>query len=304
MIARAKTRIAAIAALAVTAVFGVISNARAQNIDFSTIQVQTVKIADGLYVLMGGPAQGNILVSAGSDGIFLVDSMYAPMHQKIMDALAKISSQPIRYLVNTHLHGDHTAGNEAMEKLGALIISQDNMRKRMAEQRNPPPAAALPLLTYTDSMTLHFNGEEIFIFHPAPAHTDGDSIIYFRHANVMHVGDVPSSLRYPNIGVDDGGSVDGMIAAARQVMKIANPETKIIPGHLGPVVGFKEIQQQIDMFIVVRERILTDIRAGKTLQQVVASKPTADFDKDRLGGAITPDRFVTLVYTDLARRVK
>ena len=302
MIARAKTRIAAIAALTVTAVFGVISTARAQNIDFSTIQVQTVKIADGLYVLMGGPAQGNILVSAGSDGIFLVDSMYAPMHQKIMDALAKISSQPIRYLVNTHLHGDHTAGNEAMAKLGALIISQDNMRIRMAEQRNPPPAAALPLLTYTDSMTLHFNGEEIYIFHPAPAHTDGDSIIYFRHANVMHVGDVPSSLRYPNIGVDDGGSVDGMIAAARQVMKVANPETKIIPGHLGPVVGFKEIQQQIDMFIAVRDRILSDIRAGKTLEQVVASKPTADFDKGRMGGAITPDRFVALVYTDLTRR--
>ncbi len=302
MIARAKTRIAAIAALTVTAVFGVISTARAQNIDFSTIQVQTVKIADGLYVLMGGPAQGNILVSAGSDGIFLVDSMYAPMHQKIMDALAKISSQPIRYLVNTHLHGDHTAGNEAMAKLGALIISQDNMRIRMAAQRNPPPAAALPLLTYTDSMTLHFNGEEIYIFHPAPAHTDGDSIIYFRHANVMHVGDVPSSLRYPNIGVDDGGSVDGMIAAARQVMKVANPETKIIPGHLGPVVGFKEIQQQIDMFIAVRDRILSDIRAGKTLEQVVASKPTADFDKGRMGGAITPDRFVALVYTDLTRR--
>jgi glyoxylase-like metal-dependent hydrolase (beta-lactamase superfamily II) len=292
---------AAIAALALTGVF---SNVHAQNIDFATINVQTVKIADGLYVLMAGPAQGNILVSAGSDGIFMVDSMYAPMHQKIMDALAKISSQPIRYLVNTHLHGDHTAGNEAMAKAGALIISQDNMRKRMAEQRSPPPAAALPLLTYTDSMTLHFNGEEIYIFHPAPAHTDGDSIIYFRHANVMHVGDVPSSLRYPNIGVDDGGSVDGMIAAARQVMKIANPETKIIPGHLGPVVSFKEIQQQIEMFIAVRERVLNAIREGKTLEQVVASRPTADFNEGRLGGAITPDRFVTLVYTDLARRAR
>jgi cyclase len=280
------------------------SGARAQNIDFATIEVQTVKVADGLWVLMGGLAQGNVLVSSGSDGIFLVDSMYGPMHQKIMDALAKISPQPIRYLVNTHLHGDHTAGNEAMAKLGALIISQDNMRKRMAEQRNPPPAGALPVVTYADSMTLRFNGEEIYIYHPEPAHTDGDSIIYFRHANVMHVGDVPSSLRYPNIGVDDGGSVDGMIAAARQIMKIANPETKIVPGHLGPVVGFKEIQQQIVMFTAVRDRVLAAIRTGKTLQEVVASRPTADFDKGRMGGAITPDRFVTLVYTDLARRVK
>ena len=289
----------------ILALICLVSSARAQNIDFQTIEIRTVKISDGLYVLMGGPAQGNIVVSGGNDGMLLVDSMYAPMHQKIMDALARISSQPIRYVINTHLHGDHTAGNEAMAKLGAVIISHENMRKRMAEQKNnAPPAAALPTLTYTDGLTLHFNGEEIYIYHPAPAHTDGDSIIYFRHANVMHVGDVPSSLRYPNIGVDDGGSVDGMIAAARQVMKIANPDTKIIPGHLGPVVGFKEIQQQLDMFGVVRDRIATAIRAGKTLQEVVASKPTADFDQSRMGGAITPDRFVTLVYTDLSRRVK
>jgi cyclase len=275
----------------------------AQNIDFSKIDIQTVQVADGLYVLTGGAAQGNIAVSAGSDGIFLIDSMYGPMHPKIMDALAKISRQPIRFLVNTHLHGDHTAGNEAMARLGAIIISHENMRKRMAApQNNAPPSAALPVVTYTDSVTLHFNGEEIYIYHPEPAHTDGDSIVYFRHANVMHVGDVPSSLRYPNIGVNDGGSVDGMIAAARQVMKIANPDTKIIPGHLGPIVGFKEIQQQIDMFVAVRDRVLSAIRAGKTLEQVVASKPTADFDRGRMGGAITPDRFVTLVYTDLSRK--
>ncbi len=284
---------------------GFISDVRAQGVDFAATQIQTVKIADGLYVLMGGPAQGNILVSAGKDGILLVDSMYGPMHQKIMDALAKISTQPIRYLINTHLHGDHTEGNAAMAQLGVVIVSHDNMRKRMAEQKtNAPPLAALPAVTYATSMTLHFNGEEIYIYHPEPAHTDGDSIIYFRHANVMHVGDVPSSLRYPNIGVNEGGSVDGMIAAAQQVMKIANADTKIIPGHLGPVVGFDEIKQQLNMFAVVRDRILSAIRAGKTVEQVVASKPTADFDQGRLGGAITPDRFVTLVYTDLSRRAK
>src|SRR5712691_7480280 len=277
-----------------------VSTARAQgNIDFAKLEIQTVKITDGVYVLMGGPAQGNILVSAGSDGLFLVDTMYAPMHDKIMAALAKIGPQRVRYIVNTHLHGDHTAGNEAMARLGAIIISHENMRKRMAAQQNNAP-----VVTYTDSMTLHFNGEEIYIYHPEPAHTDGDSIIYFRHANVMHVGDVPSSLRYPNIGVNDGGSVDGMIAAARQVMKIANPDTKIIPGHLGPVVGFKEIQQQLEMFAAVRDRVSNAIRAGKTVEQVVASKPTADFDQGRLGGAITPDRFVTLVYTDLSRKTK
>ena len=147
---------------------------------------------------------------------------------------------------------------------------------------------------------MHFNGEDIQIFHPDPAHTDGDSIIYFKRANVMHVGDVPASLRYPNIGVDDGGSVDGMMAAGRLVMKVANAQTKIIPGPLGPIVGFKEIQLQLEMFAAVRDRVANAIRAGKTMEQVVASKPTADFDRGRLGGAITPDRFVTLVYTDLS----
>jgi cyclase len=292
-------------AAALLALSCVCSSASAQNIDFAAIQIQTVKVADGLYVLMGGAAQGNIAVSVGRDGILLVDTMYAPMHQKIMDALAKISPEPIRFVVNTHLHGDHTAGNEAMARLGAVIISHENMRARMAApQNNAPPAGSLPMVTYSKSMTLHFNGEEIEVYHPEPAHTDGDSIVYFRHADVMHVGDVPSSLRYPNIGVNDGGSVDGMIAAARQVMTIANPATKIIPGHLGPVVGFKEIQQQLDMFAVVRDRVSNAIRAGKTLDEVVASKPTADFDQGRMGGAITPDRFVALVYTDLSRKAK
>jgi cyclase len=227
------------------------------------------------------------------------------MHQKIVGALTRISDRPIRYVVNTHLHGDHTAGNDALARLGAVVISHENMRQRMVQQPGAPtPAAGLPILTYSESLTLHFNGEEIYIYHPKPAHTDGDSIIYFRRANVMHVGDVPSSLRYPNIGVNDGGSVDGMMAAAREVMQIANASTKIIPGHLGPVVGFDEIRQQLAMFTAVRDRIVTAIRAGRTLEQVVASKPTADFDAGRLGGAITPDRFVTLMYTDLARSAK
>jgi glyoxylase-like metal-dependent hydrolase (beta-lactamase superfamily II) len=293
--------------LAVTLVLiltcGIVDAVAQQNIDFKKLELQTVKVADGLYVLTGGPAQGNIAVSVGNDGVFLVDSMYAQMHQKIVDAVRALSPLPIRYVVNTHLHGDHTAGNAAMARLGAVIISHENMRKRMADAQSAPAAGTLPVLTYSDSLTLHVNGEEIEIFHPLPAHTDGDSIIYFRKANVAHVGDIPASLRYPNIGVNDGGSVDGMMAAARQLMKVVKPDTKIIPGHLGPVVGFKEIEQQLTMFAAVRDRIAAAIKAGKTEAEVVASKPTRDFDEGRMGGAITPDRFVSLVYTDLSRRL-
>jgi len=243
---------------------------------------------------------GYLIVCEKTNQAAIVDPSEA---EPVLRRIEQEKVDPVAIL-NTHHHRDHTGGNEDMARLGAVIISHENMRKRMAEQKNPPPAGELPVLTYTDSLTLHFNGEEIYIYHPQPAHTDGDSIIYFRHANVMHVGDVPSSLRYPNIGVNEGGTVEGMIAAAQQVMKIANPQTKIIPGHLGPVVGFTEIRQQLEMFVTVRDRVLGAIRAGKTLDQVVASKPTADLDAPRMGGAITPDRFVALVYTDLSRRAK
>ena len=293
--------VAAALTLTASALAGVAAPARAQGVDFAKAEITTVKLTDSLYVLVAGPAQGNILASVGPDGILIVDTMYPQMHDKIVAALKAISPQPIRYVVNTHLHGDHTGGNAAMARLGAVIISQDNMRKRMAEGPNPSPAAALPTMTYSDTLTLHFNGDDILIFHPLKAHTDGDSIIYFRKADVMQVGDVPASLRYPNIGVEAGGTVDGMIAAGRQVMQVANPKTKIVSGHLGPVIGFREIEQQIVMFEAVRDRVTAQIKAGKSEAEVVASKPTKDFDQGRLGGAITPDRFVSLVYQDLSK---
>jgi glyoxylase-like metal-dependent hydrolase (beta-lactamase superfamily II) len=281
-----------------------VSQAQGPGMNFATIEVATVQLEPNVYVLMGGAAQGNILVLTGPDGVFMVDSMYAQMHEKLLAALQAISDEKVKYVVNTHLHGDHTAGNTAFAQEGALIIAQANTRERMLAQSNPLPAAAIPVLAYEDSMTIHMNGETIDIFWPQPAHTDGDSIIYFRNANIMHVGDVPSSLRYPNIGVNDGGTVAGMMAAARLIMTVANPQTRIIAGHLGPVVGFAEIEQQLAMFETVSSRIQAMIAEGKTLEHILAARPTAEFDAARAAGAITADQFVTLVHTDLVKQAE
>ncbi len=276
-------------------------------IDADKIEIQTVQVADGLYVLVG--EGGNIGVSVGSDGILLVDAQYAPLHQKIMAAIRKISQQPIRYLINTHHHTDHVEGNEAMAKAGAVIVAHENLRERLsagdpnpnnpARATPPAPKQALPVLTYSESITLHFNGEEIYVYHPPPAHTDGDSVVYFRRANVIHVGDLPSSIRYPRIDTRNG-SVDGMIAAADHILEIANQDTKIIPGHIGTAISVKELQEQRDMFVVVRDRILSGIRAGKTMEQIIASKPTAEFDEKRKG-RLAPDGFVRLLYQTMTR---
>ncbi len=173
-----------------------------------------------------------MLVSIGRDGVLMVDAMHPQMHDKIMAAIRKLTNAPVRFVINTHVHSDHTSGNPMMAALGATIISHENMRPRLAAQHVPPEG--WPILTYGDHITLYFNDDEIEVFHLPPAHTDGDSYIFFKKANVLHVGDVPASLRYNNIGLDEGGTIDGMIAAGKAVMKIANPQTRIIAGHLGP----------------------------------------------------------------------
>ena len=275
--------------------------------DFSKIEVETIQVADGLYLLSG--AGGNLTVFAGSGGVLLVDSQFAPMHQKIMDAVATITQQPVRYLINTHLHGDHTGGNELMGKAGATIIAHDNLRKSLISQQSSPNPNSrvptlgkegIPVVTYSDHMTLHFNGEEIYIFHPDPGHTDGDSIIYIRRANAIQAGDIPSSLSYPTFDVNNGGSVNGMIAAAELLLEMANPNTKIMSPHNPPIATVKDVQEQRDMMIVVRDRILSGIRAGKTLEQIIASNPTAEFD-ERWKVGRTSEQFVTELYHDLSR---
>ena len=275
-------------------------------VDFDKIQIRTTKLADNLYVAEAAPNIGNVVFLTGPEGVLVVDTMNVQLHEKLIAAIrAAGGTGPIRFVINTHLHGDHTAGNALFAKDGAVIIAHENELKRMSSPKagggTAAPKEAWPTKTYSDRMTLRFNGEEIEIIHPAPAHTDDDSIVWFKHANVMHVGDLPGSIRYNNIGIDDGGTVDGMIAGGELIMKLANPRTKLVSGHLGPLAGFKEIRIQNEMTRVTRDRVAKLMAKGKTLQQIVEAKPTADFDEGRLGGSVTPERWIGMLYADETR---
>jgi len=275
--------------------------------DFSKVQIQTIKVADGIYMLVG--AGGNIGVSAGQDGILMIDTQFAELIEKIKSAIAEISRGQIRYVLNTNWHYDHAYGNEPLGKSGALIIAHENTRMRMTSEQNYPdfdmkmpalPEAALPVLTFTDSLTLHFNGEEIQAIHIEKAHSDADILIYFKKANVMHTGDLYFTVLYPYIDVSHGGSIDGMIAAAERIIGMTDENTKIIPGH-GPLSNREELKTYRDMLVTIRDRIKKQIKEGKTLEEILASKPTADFDEEQ-SRATPPEMFVRIVYNDLVKK--
>ena len=271
--------------------------------DFSSFVIKTTPVAAGVYQ-MESPVAGNTAVFVGADGVVLVDPQYAPMHQRLVDAVRKLSSRPIRFLVNTHFHNDHSEGNELLAKLGVVIISHENVRTFLATGKAagpgqrlvlPSPPAALPMVTYSDSLTLHFNRDEIFIFHPGVAHTDADSIVHFRRANIIHAGDIVTRLheRYPNIN-------SGLIAAVGRMLKLANADTKFVTGH-GPVATFKDVQDFHRMMVTIRDRVVAGIQAGKTVEQIIASKPTAEFDA-AYKGRTTPEDLVRRVYEEFAKR--
>ena len=279
----------------------------AAQVNYDTVQIRTVKVAEGVYMLMG--AGGNIGVSVGSDGVILIDDQFAPLSDKIKAAVAALGG-PTRFLLNTHWHFDHTGGNENFAKSGVVIVAHENVRRRMSveqfisalNRREPPsPAAALPVVTFTDAITFYLNGDSINVFHVAPAHTDGDAVIWFRKANVMHMGDTFFNGRYPLIDLSSGGSVDGMVAAADRVLALVDANTRIIPGH-GPLGDRPALQTYRAMLATVRDRIRQAVAADQTLEQVQAAKPTAEFDAIWGKGSITPARFVEIVYTGLAAR--
>jgi len=273
-----------------------------------TVQVRTVHVADGVYMLMG--AGGNIGVSAGANGVVLIDDQFAPLSDKIKAAVSAINPGPIRFLLNTHWHGDHTGGNENFAKDGVVIVAHENVRHRMSVEQfiaafgskvPASPEAAFPIVTFTDAVNFYLNGDSISAFHVAPAHTDGDVVIYFRRANVVHMGDTYFNGSYPFIDVSSGGSVNGMVAAADRVLSMTDQNTKYIPGH-GQLSGRAELMAYRDMLATVRDRIRKLAGQGKTLAQVKAAKPTAEFDAAWGGGFINPDRFIEILYGDLSKR--
>ena len=278
--------------------------ALAAQVNYDTIQVRAQQLNRNVYVLTG--AGGNIGLSVGDDAAFIVDDQFAPLTPKILAAIAAITPKPVRFVVNTHWHFDHTGGNENLGKAGAVVMSSANARKRMTvggliehiKRTEPPsPPGALPVITLTDSVTLHLNGDDIVAFHVAPAHTDGDVVVHFTKANVVHMGDAYVAPRYPFIDLSSGGNINGSIAVSDRVLAVCNADTKIIPGH-GPVTDCAALKKWRDMIATVRERVRAAIQVGKTLDEVKAAKPSAEFDAT-YRGSIQPDDFVAFVYRSL-----
>ena len=283
--------------------------ASAQEQDFSKIELKTTKLAAGVAMLegVGGFAGGNIAVSYGADGPVIVDDQFVPMVPKIVAAVRTLQDAPVRFVINTHWHFDHTGGNEPMSGAGAVIFAHENVRKRMSVgqvsklmNRTIPasPAAALPVVTFADGVALHWNGETIRVEHVAPAHTDGDAHIWFEKANAVHMGDTFVNGFFPFIDVESGGKLAGLIESADRVLAKANDQTKIVPGH-GPLATRSDLKQFRDMLGDVKARVEKAIASGTTREQFIASKPLAHLDAKWGGGFMKTDQFISLAWLSL-----
>jgi glyoxylase-like metal-dependent hydrolase (beta-lactamase superfamily II) len=293
------------AMLAIFAVLAVAAYSQAQGQpDFSKVEIKTTKLSNNFYTLEG--QGGTIGVLTGPDGIFMVDTQFAPLSAKIAAAIKQISNQPVRFIVNTHVHPDHTGGNENFAKMGAVLISRNQLRDRLMHPvpaangtpGTPAPAAALPLITYEGQLTFHMNGEEIRMIAIPRAHTDGDTLVYFPQSDVIMCGDYYRSIQYPNIDRANGGSLNGMVDGLGRLIGLAGPNTKIVPGH-GPVVGRAEVMAHRDMILAIRDKVSQLVTQGKTQDEVLAARPTADFDAKVPNSKETTERFVNQLYAEL-----
>jgi len=288
--------LAALAALLASLIAGPVA---AQ--DFASVEIRSSQVADGVYVLQG--AGGNLGLVVGKQGAFLVDDQYAPLTERIQAAVAAITDRPIRFVLNTHWHGDHTGGNENLAEAGVLVVAHDNVRQRLSTgqfmaffEREVPPApdGALPVVTFNDRVTFHLGGHTVDAIHLPHAHTDGDAIVHLREADVIHAGDIVFYGMYPFIDYGSGGRLDGMIEAVDRMLALSGDATRIIVGHGGPVIGRNELARYRDMLATVHERLRAHLDAGLDLDAIQAEAPTADFDEFWGGGFIGPERFVEM----------
>ena len=258
--------------------------------DMKNPPITTERISDNLHVLFGNG--GNILVSIGENGVLLVDDQMPEAKNVILRAIRKLGGRSVDYVINTHWHFDHAEGNNVFGPSGAQIIAQENSRYMMLNPQpinlsfivypqQPYPVEAVPEITYKNSMNLHLNGDRIELYHFGHAHTTGDSAVYLRNSNVLHMGDVFNMTGPPFIDADNGGSIDGIIQFCEEVLKVVNDETIVVPGH-GPISTTQDLQTYIDMLIVVRDRIRSQIDEGKNLEEILASDPTREW-RDKFG---------------------
>jgi cyclase len=273
--------------------------------DYSKVEMITTKISDSLYTLDG--TGGRIGVLVGADGIFMVDDEFAPLSDKIVAAIRKISNGPIRFLVNTHVHPDHTGGNENFGKMGVVLFSRDELRYRLqhpaAGANGAPtpsaPSAALPMVTYEGPVTFHMDGDNVQLIPILRAHTDGDTMVRFPASDAIMTGDFFRSLGYPNIDRANGGSLPGMLEGLGTVIGMAGPKTRIIPGH-GEIVDRAAVIAHRDMILAIRDRVAELVKEGKSQQEVLAAHPTAEYDAKVPQAAQTSDRFVGQLYAELS----
>ena len=255
---------------------------------FTGVELATVAVSGNVHMVKRPGGGGNVGVFTGPEGVLLVDALFAPLAERLVAEVRKLSDREIRFLVNTHVHPDHIGGNGELSDQGVLVFAHDNVRTRMFDRlRFPrgggrfapePVESARPLITYADSVSFHFNGEEVRVFHVPAAHTDGDTFVYFPGSNVLHLGDVFRTTSYPIIDVYNGGTVAGTISALEMAIAIAEPETRVIPGHGLVPVGLNQVEEFLEMIVNVRDDVREMIAEGFSLKQVMAAHPTAAYD--------------------------
>jgi len=285
-------------ALAIIAALALSAGAQNQQ-DFSKVEIKTTKIKDNFYTLEG--QGGTIGILTGPDGVFMVDTQFAPLSDKIAAAVKKVSDKPIKFIVNTHVHGDHTGGNENFAKMGAVLFSRDQLRARLAQPAGnaaPASAVALPMVTYDGPVTVHMNGQNVQLIPILRAHTDGDTLVRFPGLDILMTGDYYRSVGYPNIDRANGGSLPGLLEGLAVTIGRAGPNTRIIPGH-GPIVDRNAVIAHRDMVLAIRDRVRDMVRQGKNAKEIIAAKPTADYDSKVEQAAMTSERFINQLYAEL-----